>query len=618
MSQFPADPSRSPAEADPFDELARLINGEPPKPQAEPASPVRQSEPSSDHDIQAELEGRAAPAAVPAPIAAESAAADPAPAPAMPVFDPAPSASVAAGAHPEGVHQVPTRGPLAQVARDAAPSDTAPMDSPLEAVFDLSALRAAFDQVPTAEVEPVPQAPISQLPSSSPAEAVPLQAEISEAVRASAPPAFVPPPLASVPDSEQAQVVEPPVGFAEPAPVEARPVEVAAPPLDPAADDMAMRIEAMFAAETPQAAEPQLPPADFEIDLESELEAALMADLASTPAPASAPQPAAAPAPVVAPAAAAAPLVAGEGTRRTRSSGGSRRAMALAAAIVMMGGGSAVAWSLMGGGDAADIPVILADAGATRVVPEDKGGAAIPNQDAALFKVDAKPHQDALRSGAEKPIEIATAPAVRPVKVKTQIRRALPPSARKVRTVVVKPDGTIVSGEEIVGAVEPRIINPAEPAIVAKAKPAVAQAESPKVEAPEIAAPKPKVELARAEPAIVDKPIVAKKAAAPKPVAEPVKVAKAKPAEKPAAKRKSDYVVQISSRRSPESARNAFAKLQKRYGGLLGDRSAEYQRTEIEGKGTFYRVRVLASSKSDARSLCGGLKRAGGSCFVTR
>ena len=278
--------------------------------------------------------------------------------------------------------------------------------------------------------------------------------------------------------------------------------------------------------------------------------------------------------------------------------------MAMTAAVFMMGGVSAVAWTIIGEPKAADAPVILADAGAAKVKPEDAGGAAIPNQDTELFKVGTQPHQAALRSGTETPVEVAA--VARPPKVKTEIRRALPPTARKVRTVVVKPDGTIVSGEKVVGAVEPRVVRsvPVAPKIedapvrtVSTAPVAAPEWGEPAEAEPVVAPAKPKPVVAAVEP----EPVVA-----PKPVA-PVKVT-----------RKSDYVVQISSRRSAQGARSAFAKLQKRYRSVLGGREAEYQKTEIDGKGTFYRVRVLADSKSEARKVCASLKRAGGSCFVTR
>ena len=463
---------------------------------------------------------------------------------------------------------------------------------------------------------------MAEAPVEAPAASEPAPADAEPVFeRASAPrqAVFSPPPVAAFPETEQAEIVTPPAAFAPaPAavPADEEPVLVA-------------EMEAILAAEA-ALAEPRLPEASFEIDLESELQAALMSDLANV---AEATVPAAAPAapiaaPSIAPTIAPEPVALGEEARSYPTSrNGSRRAMAMAAAFVIMGGGAAAGWTLLGDGPAAEAPVILANAGPAKVKPADAGGAAIPNRDTALFKEDTRPHQDALRSGAEKPVEVALAP--RPVKVKTQLKRALPPTARKVRTVVVKPDGTIVSGEEIVGSVEPRVAKP----IATKQAPAAATVKAKPIEpvrtaeaTPATAAPiwgTEDVASKAADPAEpAPKAVVANasaKPAAPKSAATRPAAAEKAPAPKLASKAKpGGYVVQISSRRSAEAALRAFDKLKRRYKGVLGGREADYQRTEIDGKGTFYRVRVLASSKSDARSLCGSLKRAGGSCFVTR
>ena len=53
-------------------------------------------------------------------------------------------------------------------------------------------------------------------------------------------------------------------------------------------------------------------------------------------------------------------------------------------------------------------------------------------------------------------------------------------------------------------------------------------------------------------------------------------------------------------------------------GNLFGGRAITIQQAEIEGRGTFHRVRVAASDRQDAIALCEALKRAGGSCFVAR
>jgi len=78
------------------------------------------------------------------------------------------------------------------------------------------------------------------------------------------------------------------------------------------------------------------------------------------------------------------------------------------------------------------------------------------------------------------------------------------------------------------------------------------------------------------------------------------------------------WTVQVSSQRSDDAAQSSYGNLKRRFSSLLSDRSVSVQKADVEGKGTFYRVRIPASSKSDAISLCESMKSAGGSCFVTR
>ena len=76
--------------------------------------------------------------------------------------------------------------------------------------------------------------------------------------------------------------------------------------------------------------------------------------------------------------------------------------------------------------------------------------------------------------------------------------------------------------------------------------------------------------------------------------------------------------MQISSQRSYDAAEASYNNLRQRFSSILADRKASIQTADIEGRGRFYQVKVLADSRDDAISLCERLKRAGGSCFVTR
>ncbi|MFZ2101860.1 MAG: SPOR domain-containing protein, partial [Oricola sp.] len=78
------------------------------------------------------------------------------------------------------------------------------------------------------------------------------------------------------------------------------------------------------------------------------------------------------------------------------------------------------------------------------------------------------------------------------------------------------------------------------------------------------------------------------------------------------------YAVQIASQPTAELAQATAADLARRYSDVLGGRAISIQQAEIEGRGTFHRVRVAADTRQDAVALCEAYKRAGGSCFVSK
>lgn len=88
------------------------------------------------------------------------------------------------------------------------------------------------------------------------------------------------------------------------------------------------------------------------------------------------------------------------------------------------------------------------------------------------------------------------------------------------------------------------------------------------------------------------------------------------PAPPPAA---GTHVVQVSSQRSQEDAQASFKALQAKYPTVLGGRDALIRRIDLGTRGVFYRVQVgpFASSEQ-ANDLCGNLKAAGGQCIVQR
>ena len=88
--------------------------------------------------------------------------------------------------------------------------------------------------------------------------------------------------------------------------------------------------------------------------------------------------------------------------------------------------------------------------------------------------------------------------------------------------------------------------------------------------------------------------------------------------ETPAAPPAGSWSVQVSSQPSEEGANKSMKDLARKYAGVIGDRGAHIVKAEVDGKGTMWRVRIPAGSRDEAIGLCGDLKAAGGSCFVTK
>ena len=242
---------------------------------------------------------------------------------------------------------------------------------------------------------------------------------------------------------------------------------------------------------------------------------------------------------------------------------------------------------------------------------------------------------------------------------------------RMVRTVVVKPDGTIVSSEATgvdedgnalppqegtdVAAAPETIPDPTrtqmdavleggdlpvnpdplsqpepteEPAVVAEA-PAAEPIPDPPQETETAASPDLPTPQPEPEPA-------APAAAAPQPAPEPPPqrtiVATTgspdgpidlTPGTAPAAgavqrSAGGGTLVQVSAQKSQEAAISAYRSLQQRYPNILGSFKPTIVRADLGAKGIYYRVRVGPFSGGDAARLCEDLKAAGADCILAR
>ena len=328
----------------------------------------------------------------------------------------------------------------------------------------------------------------------------------------------------------------------------------------------------------------------------------------------------------------------------SKSSGGFKMA-ATALGMALVIGGGAIGYGYFKEGGYSGPPVLVrADKGDFKEKPKNAGGKKIANQNQPVYdnlagkKSDA-PKQNKLVKTSEKPVEI-TANIAKPRVEKSAERLATGnngPRAdnsatavikpRKVKTVTVRADGTIVtsSGEKIAAlpVVKPVVVAPVVPTTPAVpiAKPV---AVAPVVEATRsIAAPKPAdIPLAKTFP--VENTQVTALAPIAKPVtvapaiveATPVKISPAAPVQ--SAVPPGSYVVQISSQRSRSAAEASYQNLKRRFAGLLGSKGKEIKSASIKDKGTFFRVRIPIGSKSAATKFCSRYKSQGGSCFITK
>lgn len=355
--------------------------------------------------------------------------------------------------------------------------------------------------------------------------------------------------------------------------------------------------------------------------------------------------------------------------------------------VALLGGIGAFVLSL--GGDDPGAPVLVeADNDPTKIKPDDPGGsAAVPNQDSVAYDAATgagggePPQQESLVTTTEEPVDVASRvidagqlPGVDEnaqspldgASGKMEDRLAATDSAtaseiaddviavqpRKVRTMIVRPDGTLVPREEAEpasAATAPVESAPAENAVATPViTPAPAQSETvaateeQPVPATEDSGDEATVAAAGQEDAVTDGsdasagqqtasevtprvgPVAPSRPASQEEASQ--QVAQAAPAATrtqpaapaPVAAADSEWSMQIASQPTAESAQTTYQELARRYGELLGGRGVNIVRAEIPGKGTYYRVRIPTSSRNDGISLCERYKAAGGSCFVSK
>ena len=78
------------------------------------------------------------------------------------------------------------------------------------------------------------------------------------------------------------------------------------------------------------------------------------------------------------------------------------------------------------------------------------------------------------------------------------------------------------------------------------------------------------------------------------------------------------YFMQIASTTNQADAQATGNRLTRQFASIVGNRGFVIRRADIEGRGTFYRVRVPGGTRNEASTLCSRYKAAGGNCFIAR
>ncbi len=314
-----------------------------------------------------------------------------------------------------------------------------------------------------------------------------------------------------------------------------------------------------------------------------------------------------------------------------------RPLVVLAAVLLLTGGGLAATFFARAGtsvGVGKEAPTIMAANGPNKIKLADPSATAPVDADAALLNKGGVPGGTArVVNSQEQPIDLAQLP-------KTAARTDTDaggggffPQPRKVKTFVVRPDGTIVGAATSPGPGAAPAVPPPARAADANALPigltpgdllpttaAVPRAGTPKT--PARAPTTPKVTADTTISDLTQGPGAggtgrARQPASPgvhaAPKVRPIEVAEADAGVTPGAG--GNFGLQLTAAPSEQDARDAFSKLQKKFSSQLGSFKPTIRKADTGDK-TVYRVRVGNLGQDEAKTLCSQLQAGGGSCYV--
>jgi hypothetical protein len=278
---------------------------------------------------------------------------------------------------------------------------------------------------------------------------------------------------------------------------------------------------------------------------------------------------------------------------------------AVAAIAVIATGG--IGWSFAhrsGSLGSREIATINAPDGPTKVHPAVEAEVNIDKPDATVLDRQESAPVKRVVSHQEQPVDPKVEPRVvqlgaGPVDAPHEPPPVPGPEPKKVKTVSIRPDGTILA-------------NAAVPPAVVKATGAPAKEAAEKKSSATPKSPAKPTTTPRAE--VKNKPKPPQKTAAVDDNAEPAG-ADAAPAEESHKIDRGAFAVQFGAATTEQEAHALVTKVAGKYGAQLGGHRPTFKPAKVGDK-TVYRVRVGGISKEAAAAVCGKVKASGGNCFV--
>jgi hypothetical protein len=316
----------------------------------------------------------------------------------------------------------------------------------------------------------------------------------------------------------------------------------------------------------------------------------------------------------------------------------SRRPLYLMAAVIVVGiAGIGASFALKNGSGAShEVATIKAADGPVKIQPEATASADVSNQDASILNRAPQPSAVALVNNAEQPVDLSQAQEKPPrvialggsrvrsdnglVGGAASVPVPAPPmqsqpqgdglsiagliEPKKVKTVSVRPDGTLLPNDRT-----PQTASAVAPLPASRPATTTAKAATPKSTARVATTPKsvPVAATEAGQPAQSAKP-------------KPVQMADAQPGAAPSTSNQVSggaFAVQLAAPESEQEARDIQVRLMKKFGSEIPGFHPSIRKA-LNGDKTVYRVRSSGLSRDEANALCKKVQSGGGNCFVAK